>query len=163
MTYVGVLTFIHTALSLVAIGYGILAVAALFQGERDLRWRRPFLITAILTSVTGYFFPLNGVTPAIVTGVVALIVLAAVLLAIRSLPATWARQTYVGGMAISLYLLVFVLIAQAFLKVPALNRLAPTGTEPAFGIAQGVGLLAFIGIGIGALRAYGRNQTLARP
>ncbi|PZQ99816.1 MAG: hypothetical protein DI533_04005 [Cereibacter sphaeroides] len=162
MTYVGALTFIHTALSFVAIGYGILAVAALFHAERDLRWRRPFLITAILTSVTGYLFPFTGITPAFATGIVALIVLATVLIALRSLPAAWARWVYVGGMVISLYLLVFVLIAQAFLKLPALNRLAPTGTEPAFGIAQAIGLLVFVVIGITALRAYGRGSALVQ-
>ena len=48
----------------------------------------------------------------------------------------------------SLYLLIFVAIAQAFSKVPFLHVLAPTGSEPPFAIAEIIGLLVFIVIGL---------------
>jgi hypothetical protein len=44
----------------------------------------------------------------------------------------------------ALYLNVFVLIVQAFLKVPLLNALAPTQTEPPFLITQVVILALFV-------------------
>jgi len=54
----------------------------------------------------------------------------------------------------ALYLNVFVLVAQAFLKIAALHALAPTGSEPAFAIAQGIVLVLFIVLGFRALRAF---------
>jgi uncharacterized membrane protein len=54
------------------------------------------------------------------------------------------RWIYVVGAATALYLNVFVLIVQAFLKVPLLNALAPTQTEPPFLITQVVVLAIFV-------------------
>jgi hypothetical protein len=53
-----------------------------------------------------------------------------------------------------LYLNVFVLIVQGFLKVPALHALAPTQNDPPFAIAQGIALIAFIAIGTAAARKF---------
>ncbi len=47
---------------------------------------------------------------------------------------------------LALYLNVFVAVAQAFLKVPSLNALAPTGSEPPFVVAQGIVLLIFVAL-----------------
>jgi hypothetical protein len=59
------------------------------------------------------------------------------------------------GAVVGLYFNVFVLIVQAFLKIPALHALAPTGsTEPAFAGAQGLALLLFIGIGFLAFQRF---------
>jgi hypothetical protein len=44
----------------------------------------------------------------------------------------------------SLYLNVFVLVVQSFVKVSALNALAPTQTEPPFAITQATMLAIFI-------------------
>jgi hypothetical protein len=55
---------------------------------------------------------------------------------------------------ISLYLNMFVLVAQAFLKVPALNALAPTQAEPPFAIAQGLLLFLFVVLGIVAAMKF---------
>ena len=54
----------------------------------------------------------------------------------------------------ALYLNVFVLVFQAFLKVSALRALAPTQSEPAFKLTQAVVLLAFVGIGVLAVRRF---------
>jgi MFS family permease len=69
------------------------------------------------------------------------------------LAGSW-RWIYVVGAVVALYFNVFVLIAQLFLKVPALYALAPTGTEPPFAIAQGIVLVLFILAGIKAVRRF---------
>jgi hypothetical protein len=54
------------------------------------------------------------------------------------------RWIYVIAAVASLYLNVFVLVVQSFVKVSALNALAPTQTEPPFAITQAVVLAIFI-------------------
>jgi hypothetical protein len=105
--------------------------------------------------VTGFLFPFKGFTPAVGTGIVALVVMAPTLFAlyVKKLAGIWC-PTYVIGAVISLYLNFFVLIVQAFLKIPALNALAPTQKEPPFAIAQGLALVLFIALGIGATLKY---------
>lgn len=160
MTYVALLTFLHTAISFVAIGIGASAMASLFDGGRFRRWRGPFLATAAITTGTGFIFPFNGPTPAFLVGILATILLFATVLAGRRLPGSrLIRWTYAGGIVANLYLLVFVLIAQAFQKVPALNQFAPTGTEPAFAVTQLACLVAFVCLGVAALRASGSNAA----
>jgi len=55
---------------------------------------------------------------------------------------------------VSLYLNCFVLVVQAFLKVPALHALAPQGTEPAFVLTQGLVLVLFVIAGFIAVRRF---------
>lgn len=160
MTYVGLLTFLHTAISFAAIGFGVPAVASLFHRDDFRRWRGPFVLTAALTTGSGFLFPFTGPTPAFLVGIIAALVLVALIVAGRRLPGSrLTRWTHAGAMVASLYLLVFVLIAQAFLKVPALKQLEPTGTEPAFAITQLAALLVFGGIGVAALRASTAPRT----
>lgn len=149
-----ILTLVHTAISLIAIVAGIVAVKHLFDGRIDRFWTRLFLWMAILTSVTGYFFPFAGVTPAQIVGLLALAILAAVLLAAwRQRLGHW-RWIYAGGVVASLYLLCFVLVVQSFKHVPFLNPLAPTGSEPPFKVAQLVVLVLFVAVGFGAVRKF---------
>lgn len=54
----------------------------------------------------------------------------------------------------SLYLNVFVGVVQAFQKVPILQPLAPTQSEPPFLIAQVAVLLVFIILGFIAVRRF---------
>jgi uncharacterized membrane protein len=149
MSYVTALLYIHTAISLVALALGIPVIARLFGGRYSSRWTTWFLITAIATSVTGFFFPFAGVTPAFVTGIVALAILAIVIVARQKfrLAGHW-RWIYAAGMVVSVYLLAFVGVVQAFLKVPFLNAFAPTQTELPFLIAQVGTLAAFVVLGV---------------
>ena len=55
---------------------------------------------------------------------------------------------------IALYFNVFVLIAQMFMKVPALHELAPTGSEPPFLIAQLIVMVLFILEGRSAVKGF---------
>jgi hypothetical protein len=69
------------------------------------------------------------------------------------------RSIYVVTAIAALYLNVFVLVVQLFLKVPALNALAPTQSEPPFAVAQLAVLVAFVGLGIAAVKRF--RQALA--
>jgi hypothetical protein len=54
----------------------------------------------------------------------------------------------------ALYLNCFVLVAQLFMKVPALKALAPTQKEPPFLVAQLIVLAVFIGLTILAAKRF---------
>ena len=77
------------------------------------------------------------------------------------MPETARVTTGVGCAVAALYLNVFVLVAQGFLKVPFLHDLAPTGSEPPFAITQGIVLLIFIVLGVLAARRF-RPEREAR-
>jgi hypothetical protein len=141
-------TQIHIIISLLAIASGFGVLFGLIAGKRLDVWTAFFLATTILTSVTGFGFPISGVTPGIVLGVISLVVLAVALYARypRHLAGTW-RPVYVITAVVAQYLNFFVLIVQSFQKVPALKALAPTQSEPPFAIAQLVALAAFVGLG----------------
>ena len=150
-------TLLHTAISLVAILAGFVAVAGMLKGQRRPGWTAIFLLMTLLTSVTGFMFPvpLSPLLPSQITGIVALVVLAPTLAALYvfKLAGIW-RPVYVIGAVISLYLNVFVLVVQAFLKVGFLKALAPTQSEPPFLVAQVVVLIALIAIGFVAVRRF---------
>jgi magnesium-transporting ATPase (P-type) len=106
--------------------------------------------TTVATSITGFFFPFNGFTPALALGVLSLMVLLIASLALyRLLLGAW-RRTYAITAVIAVYFNVFVLVVQLFRRAPALNALAPTQSEPPFQIAQLAVLLLFAAIGIRA-------------
>lgn len=151
----GAFTAFHVAISLVAIFSGFVVVFAMIGGSVSRGWNSLFLGTTVATSVTGFLFPFRGFTPAIGTGIVALVVMGPTLYALygRKLAGIW-RPTYVIGAVISLYLNVFVLVVQSFLKIPALNVLAPTQKEPPFAIAQGGAFVLMVVLGVLATRKY---------
>jgi hypothetical protein len=148
-------TLFHVVLSLVGIVAGLIVLAGMLGSRTVSGWTALFLITTVLTSVTGFFFPRDQILPSHIVGAISLLVLAVAIVALYGyrLARSW-RWIYVAGAMIALYLNVFVLVAQAFLKVAFLNALAPTGSEPAFIIAQVVVLVIFIALGIGALRSF---------
>jgi hypothetical protein len=86
---------------------------------------------------------------------VSLVVLAIAILArySRHLTGAW-RWIYSVNVVFALYLNAFVLVAQAFQKVPALKAMAPTQSEPPFLIAQ-LGVMAlFVVLGFFAVRRF---------
>jgi hypothetical protein len=148
-------TLFHVAISLAAIGSGFIVIYGLFTSKRMPGITALFLVTTALTSITGYFFHREHILPSHIVGAIALIVLVLTVLALYSfrLRGAW-RPVYVIGAVLSLYFNVFVLVAQAFLKVPSLHVLAPTGSEPPFAVAQGLVLLVFVVIGFTAARRF---------
>ena len=131
------LTFLHVVISLVGIMTGFVVVGLMLQSAPIAGWNAFFLISTILTSISGYFFPIKGQTPAHVVGAISLVTLAVALYAIyvKKLAARW-RVVYVGAAIFALYLNVFVGVVQSFQKFAYLNRFAPTGSEPPFAVAQ---------------------------
>jgi hypothetical protein len=142
-------TLIHVIISLVGIGSGLIVLFGMLGGKRMDGMTSIFLVTTVLTSLTGFGFPFEHVTPGIILGILSLIVLAIAVPARYSfrMAGKW-RTIYVVTAVIALYFNCFVLIAQSFLKVPALHALAPKGNEPPFAIAQGILLVLFIVLGV---------------
>jgi hypothetical protein len=148
-------TLIHVIISLVGIGSGLIVLFGMLGGKRLDGMTALFLVTTVLTSVTGYGFPFEHLLPSHIVGMISLVVLAIAFLARYSfhLSGRW-RAIYVTTAVMALYLNVFVLVVQSFLKVPALHAMAPKGNEPPFAIAQGIVLVLFIVLGILAVKKF---------
>ena len=153
-------TTIHVIISLLAIASGIVVLIGMLGSHRMQAWTAFFLITTILTSVTGFLFPIHGFTPALGTGIVSGILLALALYGLygKYLAGAW-RWIYVACAASALYLNVLVLIVQSFQKVSKLQVLAPTQSEPPFLIAQSVALIVFLIVGIAAALKFRPAST----
>ena len=138
-------TAAHVLLSLIGIASGLVAMWGLFRGKMLEGITATFLVTTVLTSITGFGFPFDHLLPAQKVGIISLVMLAVAIPAryMFHLPGVW-RSVYIVGSAIALYLNVFVLVVQAFEKVPFLKALAPTQKEPPFLVAQLAVLLMFI-------------------
>ena len=158
----GILTFVHVALSLAGIGAGFAVLFGMLTAKRFDVWTKVFLWTTVATSVTGFLFPFHRLLPSHIVGIVSLI---ALVFAIRAhsrlrLSGAW-RKTYVIAAVTALYLNVFVLIAQLFLKVPSLKELAPTQSEPPFLITQLVVLVLFLALGTLAAKKFPQTEPSA--
>ena len=158
---IGQFTLLHVAISLVGIAAGLIWLIAQARGLWLPRTNMVFLVTTILTSATGFLFPFGGVTPAIVTGLLSLAILALAAAALWPFGRRGAwRRIYTAAAAAALYLNCFVLVVQSFLKIGTLHALAPTQAEPPFAIAQGVVLLALLLLGWLAVK---RSAMAAAP
>ena len=152
-------TKVHVVISLIAIVSGFFVAFGLLTAKRFNGLTCFFLVTTVATSVTGFFFPFHGFTPAIGVGIVSLVVLAIAIFARygRRLTGAW-RWIYVVTAMLALYLNVFVLIVQLFQKVPALRALAPTQSEPPFLVAQLVAIALFVVLTIFAVIKFRNEQ-----
>lgn len=148
-------TLVHILISLMGIATGFGAVSGLLAAKLFPRWIAFFLATTAITSLTGFFFPFGGITPAIAVGIISLLTLAAASYALygKQLDEVW-RNVFVINAVLSLYLNFFVLVVQLFQKMPALIAIAPTRTELPFVITQVLVLLTFIWLGIAATRRF---------
>jgi len=141
---------IHVIISLVAIASGLVVMFGLLGSRRMPASTTIFLVFSILTSATGFMFPATRLLTSHIIGMVSLVLLAAACIALYAmrLRGPW-RAVYVLTALISLYLNVFVLLVQGFLKIPLLHDLVlgnpPNG--PAFAIIQGL-VLMFFGVAI---------------
>jgi hypothetical protein len=150
-------TTLHVAISLIAIVAGLIVMFGMLGPYHSGGLTGIFLLFTILTSVTGFMFPFNGVTPGIVVGIISCVLLAIACLALYGMKVSgiW-RAIYAVTALLSLYLNVFVLVTQSFLKIPPLHEIAPGNPPagPAFAVVQGVVLLFFIGMIIQVWRRY---------
>ena len=159
---IGAFTLLHLVITLVAIGSGLIVVGGMFASNKLPGTTALFLFTTALTSVTGFLFPIRAFTPALGVGIVACVILASALFALykERLVGVW-RPIYVITAIVSLYLNVFVLVAQSFMKISGLNALAPTQSEPPFTITQGVVFVIFALIALIAVVRF-RPVTVIR-
>jgi hypothetical protein len=148
-------TAVHVVISLIGIAAGLVVVVGMLSASGLPGWTALFLATTVLTSVTGFFFPAAQVLPSHVVGAISLVVLTITLVALylKRLAGSW-RWIYVAGAVLAVYLNAFVGVVQAFLKVPALNRLAPTQSEPPFLVAQLTVVALFVVLGIRAAMKF---------
>jgi hypothetical protein len=148
-------TLSHVVISVLGVIAGLVVVGGLMGGARLDGWTALFLATTILTSVTGFGFPFTQVSPPHVVGALSLVVLAICLAARywKRLEGGW-RATYVISAVAALYLNVFVLVVQLFVKTPPLAQLAPTQQEAPFVVTQALVFVLFLCLGWGALRGF---------
>jgi len=148
-------TLIHVGLSLVGIFAGLVVAGGLVAGQRLDGWTGIFLVTTVLTNVTGFGFPFVTFLPSHAIGIISLVVLLIVIVARywKHLTGAW-RRVYVVGAVLALYLNVFVLLVQLFRRLPALIAAAPTQKEPPFLVTQLVVLALFVWLGRAALKGF---------
>ena len=150
-------TMVHVVISLIGIVSGLVVLSGLFGSNRMPGLTALFLVTTILTSATGFLFPFEKLLPSHMIGILSLVLLliACIALYATKLSGAWRWIHVVTAMA-ALYLNVFVLVIQSFLKIGPLHALAPSvpPSEPPFAVAEGVVLVFFIIVIIGAVRRF---------
>jgi hypothetical protein len=150
-------TMLHVIISLVGIVSGLIVLSGLLGSNRMPGLTALFLLTTILTSLTGFGFPFTALLPSHIIGILSLVLLAIACLALYGMKLSGAwRWIYAVTAMIALYFNIFVLIIQGFLKIPALTALAPGNppSGPAFAVVQGLVLLFFVLVIIGVVRRF---------
>jgi hypothetical protein len=150
----------HTAASVVALVLGIAVTLQLTRWRFGRAAMDIFLVTALFTSVSGFFFHTDRLLPSQIIGAVALVVLAATLPAYALLKKSAAAyMVFFIGVLLSTYLLAFVAIAQAFTKIAALKAVAPDLGSPFFIGAQTVLMVVALYV---AYRGIRQRKATAR-
>src|SRR6201992_1085211 len=140
-------TTLHVVISLIGIVSGFIVMYGLFGSNRMAGMTALFLLTTILTSATGFLFSVEKLLPSHIVGIISLVLLAIACIALYAMKLSGAwRWIYVVTAMVSLYLNIFVLVIQSFLKIPFLHALAPSvpPSEPPFAAVQGLVLLFFV-------------------
>lgn len=151
-------TLLHVLISLVGIASGFVVMYGFLVSKRFNGWTALFLVTTVLTSVTGFGFPFEHLSPGIIIGILSLVVLTIAIIGRYGMQLRGAgRWIYVVSASVALYFNVFVLVVQSFEKVPALKALAPTQKEPPFAIAQLLVLALFVVLTVFAVKRFDRR------
>lgn len=69
-------TLIHVLISLVGIGSGLIVMFGFLTGRQLNGMTAIFFVTTVLTSVTGFGFPVEHLLPSHIVGIISLLVLA---------------------------------------------------------------------------------------
>jgi hypothetical protein len=150
-------TAVHVVISLIAIAAGLIVMFGLLKSNSMPTLTGLFLLFTILTSVTGLMFPFDKLLPSHILSIISLVLLAIACFALygSNLRGGW-RATYVVTALASLYINMFVLVVQTFLKVPALAAIAPGNppSGPVFAVVQGIVLVFFIIMIVGVIRRF---------
>lgn len=158
-----VFTLVHVMISIVGIVSGFGVLFGLLNGKWSPVWTLVFVVFNVLTNVTGFMFPFNGMLPSHVVAALALVLLVVAIVALygKSMSGPW-RIVFVVTSMLALYLNMFVLVAQMFQKMPQLAALAPGGSGPAFAITQGLVLLIALALIYQAAKNSGRTGVTGR-
>jgi hypothetical protein len=157
-------TMLHVVISLIGIVSGLVVMFGLLGSNRMAGMTALFLLTTILTNATGFLFPFEKLLPSHIIAIISLVLLAIACIALYAMKLSGAwRGIYVVTAMLSLYLNVFVLVIQSFLKIDPLHALAPSvpPSEPPFAIVQGIVLVFFVVVIIGAVRRFRPAPTFA--
>ena len=129
-------------------------------GVRFDCWTAFFLVTTVLTNVTGFGFPFGTLLPSHIVGGLSLLILPVAIAARywKHLAGAW-RQVFVVTSVAALYLNVFVLLAQLFQKIPILTIIAPDPKAPAFAVTQLLVLALFLLLGRAAVKGFRTGHT----
>jgi hypothetical protein len=154
-----VFTLVHVVISVLGILSGLIVVGGLISGVRLRGSIAVFLVTTILTDITGYGFPFTALLPSHIVGAISLVALVIALIAIyaKQLAGGW-RTTFVVTSVFALWANTFVLMAQLMQKIPAIATIAPGPNAPAFGATQGFVLVVFVAIGWIAVKGFRRER-----
>src|SRR6195256_1870635 len=151
---------VHTIISLIAIVAGIIMMFGMLSLKRPGGLTAIFLLLTILTSATGFLIPplvSAKLLPSHIIGGLSLVLLliACIALYAMKLSGSW-RWIYAVTALLALYFNVFVLVIQSFLKIPALTAIAPGNppSGPVFAVVQGIVLVFFVLMIIGAVRRF---------
>jgi hypothetical protein len=151
---------VHTIISIVAIIAGFIVMFGMLKSTRPGGLTGLFLLLTILTSATGFLIPplvSDKLLPSHIIGALSLVLLAIACIALYAmrLSGSW-RWIYAVTALLSLYFNTFVLVIQSFLKIPALTAIAPGNppSGPVFAVVQGVVLVFFVLMIIGAVRRF---------
>jgi len=150
-------TTLHVVISLIAIAAGIIVMFGMLGSNRMPTLTGLFLLFTILTSVTGLMFPFEKLLPSHILSSISLVLLAIACITLYGTRLAGAsRWMYVVTALASLYINVFVLVIQSFLKIPTLAAVAPGNppSGPVFAVVQGIVLLFFVIMIIGAVRRF---------
>ena len=151
---------VHVIISLIGIVAGLVVMFGLLGSNRMPGLTAIFLLFTILTSATGFLIPpllSEKLLPSHIVGALSLVLLAVACIALYGMKLSGAwRWIYAVTALLSLYLNVFVLVIQGFLKVPALHALAPGEPPggPVFAVVQLIVLVFFVIVIIGAVRRF---------
>ena len=151
---------VHVIISLIAIVSGLVVMFGLLTSKSMPGLTAIFLLFTILTSATGFLIPpllSEKLLPSHMVGALSLVLLAIACIALYGMKLSGAwRWIYAVTALLSLYLNVFVLVIQGFLKVPALHALAPGEPPggPVFAVVQLIVLVFFVIVIIGAVRRF---------
>ena len=153
-------TLVHVIISLIGIAAGFVVMFGMLGSNRMPGWTAIFLLFTILTSATGFLIPplvTEKLLPSHMIGILSLVLLAIACFALygQKLSGSW-RWVYVLTALLAQYFNVFVLVIQSFLKIGPLHALAPSvpPSEPPFAIVQGIVLVFFVIVIIGAIRRF---------
>jgi len=160
---VQVLTLSHVALSLLGLGTGLVVTGGLISGARLDGWIGVFLVTTVLTNITGFGFPIVTLLPSHYVAILSLLILPVTAFALyaKHLESQW-RTIFVATAVTALYFNVFVLIAQLFRRIPALIVAAPTQQSPIFLVTELLNLILFVWVGTAAVRGFKEKPASRR-